>query len=130
MIAGDRDLGVLASARDNAKRAGVDVIFHRGDFAALDRDRVLALAADAGDVPPGGLVLCNPPWGERLELEDARLLYGAFYDWWRSLGDFRCGVLCAHPALEQVFGQRYKVKKPLSASSNLRSYFYLYEPAG
>ena len=130
VIAGDRDLGVLASARDNAKRAGVDVIFHRGDFAALGRDRILALAADAGDVPPGGLVLCNPPWGERLELEDARLLYGAFYDWWRSLGDFRCGVLCAHPALEQVFGQRYKVKKPLSASSNLRSYFYLYEPAG
>lgn len=127
VIAGDRDLDVVAIARANAVRAGADVIWHRGDFATLSRDRLLASAADAGAVPPRGLVLCNPPWGERLEVPDARLLYGALGDWWRSLGDFRAGILCAHPAFEQAFGARWKMRKPLSAS-NLRGYFYLYEP--
>lgn len=127
VIAGDRDLDVVATARANAARAGAEVIWHRGDFATLTRDRILAWAADAGAVPPGGLVLCNPPWGERLEVADARLLYGALGDWWRSLGDFRGGFLCAHPAFEASFGGRPRMRKPLS-SSNLRGYFYLYEP--
>ncbi len=127
VIAGDRDLDVLTAARANAGRAGADVIWHRGDFATLTRDRLLAAAADAGEVPPRGLVLCNPPWGERLEVADARLLYGALGDWWRSLGDFRGGFLCAHPEFGPAFGGRWKVRKPLSAS-NLRGYFYLYEP--
>ncbi|MBK9037110.1 MAG: hypothetical protein IPL61_38680 [Myxococcales bacterium] len=127
VIAGDRDLDVLTAARANARRAGVDVQFHRGDFATLTRERLLAWAADAGAVPPGGLVLCNPPWGERLEVADARLLYGALGDWWRGLGDFRAGILCAHPAFEGAFGSRYRMKKPLS-TSNLRGYFYLFEP--
>lgn len=127
VIAGDRDLDVVATARANASRAGADVIWHRGDFATLTRERILAWAADAGEVPPGGLVLCNPPWGERLEVADARLLYGALGDWWRGLGDFRAGFLCAHAEFEHAFGGRPRVKKPLS-SSNLRGYFYYYEP--
>ncbi|MBK7074239.1 MAG: hypothetical protein IPH44_18245 [Myxococcales bacterium] len=128
IVAGDRDLDVVAAARDNARRAGVDLIMHRGEFAAITRDKLLAWAADAGTVPPAGLVLCNPPWGERLDVADARLLYGALADWWRGLGDFRAGILCAHPEFEYAFGARWKMKKPLSASSNLRGYFYLYEP--
>lgn len=127
VIAGDRDLDVLTAARANANRAGADVIWHRGDFATLSRERLLASAADAGEVPPKGLVLCNPPWGERLEVADARLLYGALGDWWRGLGDFRGGFLCAHPEFERAFGSEPRMKKPLS-SSNLRGYFYLYEP--
>jgi len=128
IIAGDRDLDVLTAARANAGRAAADVIWHRGDFATLTRDRLLAAAADAGEVPPRGLVLCNPPWGERLEVADARLLYGALGDWWRSLGDFRGGFLCAHPEFGPAFGGRPRVRKPMSPSSNLRGYFYLYEP--
>ncbi len=130
IVAGDRDLDVVAATRDNARRAGVDLIMHRGEFAAITRDKLLAWAADAGSVPPAGLVLCNPPWGERLDVADARLLYGALADWWRSLGDFRAGILCAHPEFESAFGARWKMKKPLSSSSNLRGYFYLYEAGG
>lgn len=130
IVAGDRDLDVVAAARDNARRAGVELIMHRGEFAAITRDKLLAWAADAGTVPPAGLVLCNPPWGERLDVADARLLYGALADWWRGLGDFRAGILCAHPEFEYAFGARWKMKKPMSASSNLRGYFYLYEPGG
>ncbi len=127
VIAGDRDLDVLVAARHNAARAGVDVMFHRGDMTALDRDRLWALAADAGAVPERGLVLCNPPWGERLELADARLLYGALGDWWRSLRDFRAAFLVANSAFEDAFGARWAMKKPLS-SGPLRGYLFVYEP--
>ncbi len=127
VIAGDRDLDVLVAARHNAARAGAAVVFHRGELGALDRDRLWAMAADAGAVPERGLVLCNPPWGERLELADARLLYGALGDWWRSLGDFRAAFLVANPAFEEAFGARWAMKKPLS-SGPLRGYLDVYEP--
>jgi 23S rRNA G2445 N2-methylase RlmL len=127
VIAGDRDLDVLVAARHNAARAGVDVVFHRGDLTALDRDRLWTLAADAGRVPERGLVLCNPPWGERLAVEDARILYGALGDWWRGLGDFRAAFLVANPVFEQAFGARWAMKKPLS-SGPLRGYLFVYEP--
>ena len=99
IVAGDRDLDVLVAARANARRAGCerDVVWHRGDFSTLTRDGLWAMAADTGVVPERGLVLCNPPWGQRLEVADARLLYGALGDWWRSLGDFRAAFLVANP---------------------------------
>jgi 23S rRNA G2445 N2-methylase RlmL len=127
VIAGDHDLGVLAGARDNARRAGADIVFHRGDFAALERDRLWAMAADAGAVPERGLVLCNPPWGQRLEVADARLLYGALGDWWRSLGTFRAAFLVANAEFEPAFGSEWSMKKPLS-SGDLRGYLYVYQP--
>ena len=127
VIAGDRDLDVLVAARANARRAGADVIWHRGDFSTLGRDQLWAMAADAGTVPERGLVLCNPPWGQRLEVADARLLYGALGDWWRGLGDFRAAFLVANPEFEHAFGARWAIKKPLS-SGDLRGYLFVYEP--
>ncbi len=129
VIAGDIDLEVLAGARNNARRAGVEILWHRGDYTALDRDKLWALAAESGAVPERGLVLCNPPWGERLEVADARLLYGALGDWFRSLRDFRGAFLVANPEFEHAFGSKWAIKKPLS-SGDLRGYLFVYEAAG
>ncbi len=88
IVGSDRDPRVLAVARANAKRAGVA--------------SVLTLAeADAASAPAPagpGLVIANPPYGERLP--DAKPA-------WRALGDlirgrcegWRWAVLCPHPAL-------------------------------
>jgi 23S rRNA G2445 N2-methylase RlmL len=128
IIAGDRDVDAVIAARANARRAGVDdIVWERADLAALTRDRILAWAADAGDVPPRGLVICNPPWGERLELADARLFYGELGDWWRGLRDFRAAFLVANLAFESAFNARWAVKKPLAAG-DVRGYLYIYEP--
>lgn len=128
IIAGDQDIDMVVAARANARRAGVDgVIWERGDLTTLTRDRLLAWAADAGTVPPRGLVICNPPWGERLELADARLFYGELGDWWRSLGDFRAAFLVANPEFENAFGARWAIKKPLAAG-DVRGYLFVYEP--
>ncbi|HVV84954.1 MAG TPA: hypothetical protein VHE35_17945 [Kofleriaceae bacterium] len=128
IVAGDRDVDAVIAARANARRAGVDdIIWERADLAHLTRDRILAWAADAGSVPPRGLVICNPPWGERLELADARLFYGELGDWWRSLRDFRAAFLVANPAFEAAFNARWAIKKPLAAG-DVRGYLFVYEP--
>jgi len=129
VVAGDHDLDAVVAARANAARAGVAdaVIWHRGDLHGLSRDRIWSWAADAGRVPERGLVLCNPPWGERLELADARLFYGELGDWWRGLRDFRAAFLVAHPAFEEAFGARWAIKKPLG-TAELRGYLFVYEP--
>ena len=128
IIAGDHDVDAVIAARANARRAGVDdIIWERADLTTLTRDRILGWAADTGTVPPRGLVICNPPWGERLELADARLFYGELHDWWRSLGDFRAAFLVANPEFETAFDARWSIKKPLAAG-DVRGYLFVYDP--
>ncbi|MFN3954582.1 MAG: class I SAM-dependent RNA methyltransferase [Pararhodobacter sp.] len=53
----DRDAGAVANARANAERAGV------GDRTIFAQQAVSALERPAG---PAGLVIVNPPYGERI----------------------------------------------------------------
>jgi len=69
--ASDIDAGVLAQAGKNARQAGVEKMI---DFKLLD---VRKLAAPEGATGPG-LLVCNPPYGDRVK-GDVRALY-------RSLG--------------------------------------------
>lgn len=56
----DTDRKVLAKAKENAKRAGVDhlIEFHRGDIATLESP------------VPEGMIITNPPYAVRLGDED------------------------------------------------------------
>ncbi|MEL7292301.1 MAG: bifunctional 23S rRNA (guanine(2069)-N(7))-methyltransferase RlmK/23S rRNA (guanine(2445)-N(2))-methyltransferase RlmL [Pseudomonadota bacterium] len=67
----DNDARVLKTARDNARRAGVDSLieFELGDAAKLERP------ASFED----GVIVCNPPYGERLGTHPGLIaLYTAF----------------------------------------------------
>ena len=69
ILGSDRDQGVIAAARDNAGRAGVSegVTFRECSLSEIE--------------PPGGpgLVLTNPPYGERLgDRDQLRNLYSQF----------------------------------------------------
>lgn len=55
IIGSDVDLGALSIARENAAAAGVTVSFRRADLR------------DLGPTRPPGVVIMNPPYGERLE---------------------------------------------------------------
>ncbi len=67
----DRDYRVIQTARENARRAGVEdlITFDVGDATKVER-------------PEGfenGVILCNPPYGERLSTEPALIaLYSEF----------------------------------------------------
>ena len=132
VIGCDLDLAVLAAARDNGRAAGVadQVTWQRADVTALGPGVIADIARERGRPPPAsGLVLANPPYGERLDQADLFELYAAVAETCRRFRGWRAGFLVGNPLLEQAFlrvlGQP-RIKKPL-ANANLRAYFYLYD---
>jgi len=127
----DLDLEVLAAARDNAKAAGVsaEVTWQRADVATLRPEVIAEIVRERGRENAKGLLLSNPPYGERLAEADLRELYQALALTVRKFKGWRAGFLVANPLLEQVFFGIIgppRIKKPL-ANANLRAYFYLYD---
>ncbi|MBT8494226.1 MAG: hypothetical protein KJO07_14310 [Deltaproteobacteria bacterium] len=104
----------------NAERAGVAdyVEVVRGDFRDLDLPRL--------GPERSGLILTNPPYGQRLRDRDLDQLYRDFGRWCAKAGGYRKAVLVADPRFERFFGGRSRSKKPLSNAS-VRSTFYLFD---
>lgn len=132
VIGCDLDLAALADARDNGRAAGVadQITWQRADVASLAPELVADIARERGRGSlTTGVLLANPPYGERLDPDDLEALYAALARTCRRFRGWRAGFLVANPALEQAF-QRVvgppRIKKPL-ANANLRAYFYLYE---
>jgi 23S rRNA G2445 N2-methylase RlmL len=141
VIGNDHDLDVLVAAKGNAGRAGVTgkVVWRRGDLAGLQFAEVEAIAAERGRTAKTGLILANPPYGERMDDADLRLVYGELSDTCQRFPGWRAAFLVANPRepgapishvaeddFERIFRGRRVQKKPLS-NGNLRGYFYLYE---
>jgi 23S rRNA G2445 N2-methylase RlmL len=125
----DVDLEALAAARDNARDAGVatDITWQRGDVAVLDPRTIEAIARERGRAPTTGVLLSNPPYGERLEGDEA--LYRDLARTCRRFVGWRAAFLAATPAFEPIMTDtlgRPRVKKPL-ANANLRAYFYAWD---
>jgi putative N6-adenine-specific DNA methylase len=133
VIGCDHDLGVLAAARDNARAAGVAelVTWQRTDVTVLRPELIADIARERGHRAPAnaGLLLANPPYGERLDQADLHELYVALAQTCRRFAGWRAGFLIGNPLLEQAFLRVIgppRIKKPL-ANANLRAYFYLYD---
>jgi 23S rRNA G2445 N2-methylase RlmL len=133
VIGCDVDLGVLGAARDNAYEAGVDkeVVWQRADARSLSPALVTDIAREKGREVRSGLILSNPPYGERLDDEDLYGLYRGLAEACRRFRGqpWRAGFIVGTPLFEEAFFDvlgRPRIKKPL-ANANLRAYFYLYE---
>jgi 23S rRNA G2445 N2-methylase RlmL len=132
VVGADIDLDVLSAARDNARaaRVGDAITWQRADVKALAPHVIDEIARERGREPPQtGLLLSNPPYGERLDEQDLRVLYRATALAVQRFKGWRAGFLVANPLLEEEFFHvmgRPRIKKPL-ANANLRAYFYLYE---
>jgi 23S rRNA G2445 N2-methylase RlmL len=127
----DIDLDVLAAARDNGRAAGVGdrVTWLRADVARLQPAAIADIARERGRELDGGVLLANPPYGERLDAYDLGAIYEALAAGCRRFRGWRAGFIVGSPLLEEVFGREIgppRIKKPL-ANANLRAYFYLYE---
>jgi len=128
----DVELDVLAAARDNARAAkiGDAVTWQRCDVADLRPEMIAQIAIERGrPAPETGLLLANPPYGERLDDQDLEVLYRVIAETCRRFRGWRAGFLVGNPLLEREFMRylgRPRIKKPL-ANANLRAYFYLYE---
>lgn len=132
VVGADIDLDVLSAARDNARaaRVGDAITWQRSDVRSLEPHVIAEIARERGREPPEtGLLLSNPPYGERLDEQDLRILYRATALAVQRFKGWRAGFLVANPLLEEEFFRvmgRPRIKKPL-ANANLRAYFYLYE---
>jgi len=116
-----RQRSALAKALD-----GLDVTVEPDDFRALDANAVRELT---GDGP--GLVLTNPPYGVRIELDADEIdeLYRDLSSWWRELGpNWRMGLIGLAEPVERAFGNRPRMKKPMR-NGDLRTFFYLFDPS-
>jgi 23S rRNA G2445 N2-methylase RlmL len=128
IIGTELDAKLAAAARRNAVAAGVAarVDLQAGDFRALSPAKIRELAAARGRSADAGVILSNPPYGERLDDGDLTRLYRDLGAWCRGLRGWRAGFLVANPAFEEAFGGRPRVKKPL-ANGPVRGYFLLYD---
>lgn len=133
VIGCDVDLDVLAAARDNGRAAGVAdrVTWQRCDIARLGPELVQRIARERGRpaAGAGGVIVANPPYGERMDAYDLDALYTALAATCRRFSGWRAGFLVGTPRFEEIVSARLgppRIKKPL-ANASLRAYFYLYD---
>lgn len=100
-LGSDQDPKVIATARNNAQRAGL------GEQLTLERRDIEALPEVTGQKAPG-LVLLNPPYGERLsELKELGTLYRSLGEAVkRALPGWRLGVFTGAPEYGKSLGLR------------------------
>lgn len=101
---GDLDPHAIELARSNAEKAGV------AGLVRFER----ANAADFYRPGSGGLLVTNPPYGERmLERREAEELYRAFGAAYARLEGWQLYLLSAHAQFEDSFGKRADKKRKL-----------------
>jgi putative N6-adenine-specific DNA methylase len=92
--ASDIDPLAVQAARDNVAAAGLD-----GVIEVLHRD-----ARDLPHQPAGTVLVCNPPYGERLGGAGVETLYRELGASWQGKGLSVAHVLSGHEGFESAFG--------------------------
>lgn len=116
IFASDINPKAISIAKYHAKQAGVDVHIR---FSVTDATKFSC------DIPYG-VLLSNPPYGERLsEEKDVQKLMSDFGKTFRALPDWNAYILTSLPEFERYFGKRAIGKKKLF-NANLVCGFYSY----
>ena len=134
ILANEINSDTVRALRENLRRARLEerIEVVHGDFRDLRPERVQQATSSA----EGGLILVNPPYGQRAEGKGAgdpeiADLYIELDEWWRRLGPgWRLGILSDHPDVTAIFGRRPSLEKPVS-NGPLKAWFRVYnEPSG
>jgi 23S rRNA G2445 N2-methylase RlmL len=126
ILASDVNPGLAAVVREGAEAAGVaaSVRVATSDFRDLSARQVRTLSG--ADMLERGLIISNPPYGERMRPDELHELYADLGRFCAGFPGFRAAFLVANPDFEAAFGGRPRIKKPLS-NGPLRGHFYLYD---
>jgi len=126
----DIDDKAVARAKQNAEHAcvmagralksiGISKHIQRPDFIQSD-------FADLSAPYDEGLILCNPPYGERIgDEEEARELYKKMDSLWTEFPGWDLGVITSNEEFMENFGHKTTGIKKLKAG-NLNTAFYTY----
>lgn len=116
IFASDISSEAISIAKYHAKRAGVEKQIR---FSVAD-------ARNFSSEQKYGVLLSNPPYGERLsEEKEVRALMGAFGKTFRALPDWNAYILTSLPDFERYFGKSADKKKKLF-NAHLVCGFYSY----
>lgn len=133
IIGNDIDPDALEAAGENARRAKVAdrFAYTEGSFAKIDEDHMMKAWRNQGFGEANltkGLVICNPPYGERLNNpDDVYDLYREMVQWGQTLGpNWRFCFISGHYGLEQCIPTQPKLKKPMS-NGPLKAHLLVYD---
>lgn len=106
----DIDADQLSAAQKNLERAGLAGRVH------LERRPMQSLRMQSDVIEQGGLVVCNPPYGERLsELPQLAPLYQQFHDATMGLPEWRLAVFTGNVDLAK------SIRRPLHKQYRLHN---------
>lgn len=112
----DKDFIILKTARENAENAGVDHFIH-----FQERD-----VADLTHKRPYGVIVTNPPYGERLSnTSEVEKLYGVMGQSFRNLDKWSFYILTSFEKFEEAYGEKANKKRKLY-NGMLKTTFYQY----
>ena len=127
----DIDNAAVERAKKNAEYAcvmagralkSIDISAHipRPDFIQSD-------FADLAAPYEQGLLLCNPPYGERLgDADQARELYKKMGSLWTDFAGWDLGIITSNEEFQENFGHKTTAIKKLKAG-NLDTSFYIFK---
>jgi len=117
----DRDAGAVEMSRANAARAGV------GEIAAFRHCAVSAATAPNG---PAGLVIANPPYGQRIG--DKKKLFGLYKSFGQTMltrfGGWRIAVITNDASLAGACGLPFETPFGPVSHGGQRVYLFLTGP--
>ena len=118
LIGNDIHGGALSLARLNAESAGVadDIHFQLGDFAKLTSKR------------DHGVVITNPPYGERLDQEELRQLYESLPYVLRGLPTWSHYIFTSYPNFETLIGKQADRRRKLYNGRLECTYYQFHGP--
>lgn len=118
VFASDIDPKMVALARANARRAGVEDFIHFSVADAAARDYSASR----------GVIVTNPPYGERLgDVEQAREIYRSFGRALNPLGERSLYLITPDDSFERCFGARAARKRWLY-NGMIKCSLYMYFP--
>lgn len=104
IFASDLDPEAVKISKENAQRAGVAkyISFEQADATSFDRKT------------ERGVIVTNPPYGERLmEKREAEALYAAFGQAYFASENWKLFILSSHTEFERTFGRTADKKRKL-----------------
>ncbi|MDP4091967.1 MAG: class I SAM-dependent RNA methyltransferase [Bacillota bacterium] len=109
----------ISLARYHTKQAGVEDCIH------LQRRAV----ADLSTKYKYGVIMCNPPYGERLgEIKEVEKLYKQMGTVIRPLDTWSYYIISSHPEFERLFGKRADKKRKLYNGRIQCNYYQYFGP--
>lgn len=111
---GDISPKAISIARYHAARADI------AEHIEWKQADMRSFSSEAG----GGVIVSNPPYGERLQESDLFGLYRDFSRMYRRLAGWDCVFLSAYPAAERAFGRADRKRNVTNAQLECRAYSY------